>query len=98
MNAEHLMMILRDVHTSEKTTTMAERFNQYTFKVLAVATKLQIKKAVEDMFKVKVKAVSVLNVKGKKKRFKQLEGKRKDWKKAFVTLHDGYNIDLTMAE
>lgn len=98
MNAERLMMVLREPHTSEKTTVMAEKFKQFTFRVLNTATKHEIKLAVEHLFNVKVKNVSVMNVKGKTKRFRQLTGKRSDWKKAFVTLQPNYDIDFTVTE
>ena len=98
MNPERILMILKEPHTSEKTTVMADKFKQFTFKVLKNATKPEIKQAVEQMFKVKVSSVSVLNVKGKKKRFKQLNGQRSDWKKAFVTLCPGSDIDFTVVE
>ena len=98
MNAERLLMILREPHTSDKTTVMADKFKQFTFKVLKTATKQEIKQAVEHMFNVKVKNVSTINVKGKTKRFKQLNGKRSDWKKAFVSLHDNYDIDFSVTE
>ncbi len=98
MNAERLMMVLREPHTSEKATIMADKFKQFTFKVLKTATKDEIKQAVELMFNVKVKSVSVLNVKGKRKRFKQTTGKRSDWKKAFVSLHPDHDIDFTVTE
>ncbi len=98
MNAEKLLMVLREPHTSEKATIMADKFKQFTFKVLRTATKSEIKLAVEQMFNVKVKCVSVMNVKGKRKRFKQTSGKRSDWKKAFVSLHPEYDIDFTVTE
>ncbi|WP_133128788.1 50S ribosomal protein L23 [Legionella nagasakiensis] len=98
MNLERLMMVLREPHTSEKATVMADRFKQFTFKVLKTATKEEIKQAVEQLFNVKVKNVSVMNVKGKSKRFRQLSGKRSDWKKAFVSLQPGYDIDFTVTE
>jgi len=98
MNAEKLLMVLREPHTSEKSTVMAEKFKQFTFKVLATATKQEIKLAVEELFQVKVRRVSVLNVKGKSKRFKQTSGKRNDWKKAFVSLQPDYDIDFTVTE
>lgn len=98
MNAEKLLMVLREPHTSEKSTVMAEKFKQFTFKVMKTATKLEIKLAVEQLFDVKVRRVSVLNVKGKKKRFKQTSGKRNDWKKAFVSLQPDYDIDFTVTE
>jgi len=98
MNAERLLMVLREPHTSEKTTIMADKFKQFTFKVLKTATKHEIKLAVEQMYNVKVKNVSVMNVKGKTKRFKQTSGKRSDWKKAFVSLHENFDIDFTVTE
>ena len=98
MNAERLMMVLREPHTSEKTTVMADKFKQFTFKVMKNATKAEIKMAVEHIFNVKVKNVSVINVKGKSKRFKQTSGKRSDWKKAFVSLHADQDIDFTVTE
>ncbi|KTD26968.1 MULTISPECIES: 50S ribosomal protein L23 [Legionella] len=98
MNAERLLMILREPHTSEKSTVMADKFKQFTFKVLKTATKDEIKSAVEQMFNVKVRSVSVVNVKGKRKRFRQLNGKRSDWKKAFVSLQENYDIDFSVTE
>lgn len=98
MNAEKLMMVLREPHTSEKATVMADKFKQFTFKVLKTATKNEIKLAVEQMFNVKVKSVSVINVKGKAKRFKQTSGKRSDWKKAFVSLQPDQDIDFSVTE
>lgn len=98
MNAERLLMVLRQPHTSEKATVLADKFKQFTFKVLKTATKQEIKLAVEHMFNVKVKSVSVINVKGKTKRFKKTTGKRSDWKKAFVSLHENFDIDFTVTE
>lgn len=98
MNAERLLMVLREPHTSEKSTVMADKFKQFTFKVLKTATKQEIKLAIEQMYNVKVKNVSVMNVKGKAKRFKQTSGKRSDWKKAFVSLHENFDIDFTVTE
>jgi large subunit ribosomal protein L23 len=98
MNAERLMMVLREPHTSEKATVNADKYKQFTFKVLRTATKSEIKQAVEHIFNVKVKSVSVLNVKGKRKRFKQTSGKRNDWKKAFVSLQPDNDIDFTVTE
>lgn len=98
MNVERLLMVLREPHTSEKATVLADRLNQFTFKVLNTATKTEVKMAVEHVFNVKVKSVSVINVKGKRKRFKQTAGKRSDWKKAFVTLHADQDIDFSATE
>lgn len=98
MNAERILMVLREPHTSEKATVLAEKFKQFTFKVLKTATKQEVKLAVEQMFNVKVKSVSIMNVKGKTKRFKKTTGKRSDWKKAFVSLHQNFDIDFTVTE
>lgn len=98
MNAEKLLMVLRQPHTSEKSTILAEKRKQFTFKVLKTATKGEIKCAVEQMFNVKVGNVTVVNVKGKAKRFKQIQGKRSDWKKAYVSLLPGFDIDFTVTE
>lgn len=98
MTAEHLLMTLREPHVSEKSTLIADKYGQITFKVLPSANKIEIKKAVEEVFKVKVNKVSIVNVKGKKKRFKQMTGTRRNWKKAIVSLQDGSDIDFTMNE
>lgn len=98
MNPERILMVLREPHTSEKSTVMADKFKQFTFKVLKTATKNEIKIAVEKMFDVKVRDVSVVNVKGKKKRFKKTSGQRSDWKKAYVSLHENYDINFNVTE
>lgn len=98
MNTERLMMVLREPHTSEKATVIADKLKQFSFKVLKNATKQEIKMAVEHIFNVKVKSVSVVNVKGKAKRFKQTNGKRSDWKKAFVSLQADQDIDFSVTE
>lgn len=98
MNAERIMMVLKEPHTSEKATILADKFKQFTFKVLPTATKSEIKQAVEQLFNVKVKSVSVLNVKGKHKRFKKTTGKRSDWKKAFVSLEPNHDIDFSVTQ
>lgn len=82
---------------SEKSAIVADKGNQFVFKVAKTATKLQIKNAVELMFEVKVDSVRVLNVKGKVKRFGRALGKRSDWKKAYVKLQSGHNIELATA-
>ena len=83
---------------SEKATSAAEKHNQVLFKVLRDATKPEIKAAVELMFKVEVKSVQILNVKGKAKRFGKTMGRRKDWKKAFVCLKSGQEINFAAGE
>jgi large subunit ribosomal protein L23 len=89
MDKERLMQILLSPLVSEKSTFVGERNNQYVFRVAADATKPQIKAAVELMFKTKVKEVQVVNVPGKDKRFGRFEGRRRNWKKAYVSLMPG---------
>lgn len=82
---------------SEKSSIAADVDKRFVFKVQKVATKKQIKDAVELMFNVEVDAVQVLNVKGKVKRFGRTLGKRSDWKKAYVKLKEGHEIDFARA-
>ena len=98
MNQERLLKVLLGPLVSEKSTRLAEQSQQFAFKVLPDATKPEIKKAVEMLFDVNVKAVRVLNVKGKSKRFGRTLGRRSDWKKAYVRLQEGQEIDLMGAE
>ena len=92
-----LANVLLSPVVSEKSTIAAEDSNRFVFKVQKVATKLEIKKAVEMMFDVEVDSVQVLNVKGKVKRFGRSLGKRSDWKKAYVKLKSGHDIDFASA-
>lgn len=89
----HYDIILGPVIT-EKSTLVSEH-NQVVFRVAVDATKPKIKAAVEDLFKVKVKDVNTILVKGKVKRFKGKVGRRSDYKKAVVSLADGHSIDVT---
>jgi large subunit ribosomal protein L23 len=82
---------------SEKSSIAADIDKRFVFKVQKVATKKQIKTAVEMMFNVEVDSVQVLNVKGKVKRFGRALGKRSDWKKAYVKLKQGHDIDFARA-
>ena len=93
MNQEKLMTLLLAPRVTEKSTMVGEKYQQYVFKVLKSATKPQIRQAVELMFKVEVDSVQVTNVKGKYKAFKQAVGKRSDWKKAYVKLKPGFEIN-----
>jgi large subunit ribosomal protein L23 len=79
---------------SEKATFVAEKNEQVIFRVASDATKPEIKAAVELLFKVDVESVQVANVKGKVKRFKGATGRRKGWKKAFVSLKPGQEINF----
>ena len=79
---------------TEKATLLSEH-NQVAFRVAMTATKPQIRKAIEELFKVKVTGVNTLRVKGKTKRFRGRIGRRSDYKKAIVTLAEGQSIDYT---
>lgn len=79
---------------TEKGTTLKEKDNKVLFKVARDANKIEIKKAVEDIFKVKVECVATMNYKGKKKRYGKFEGRRPNWKKAVVTLRKGEKLDF----
>ncbi len=91
MNEARLFEVIRAPHISEKGTRVAEKHRQIVFKVALDASKDEIKAAVEHAFSVKVQAVRTLRVKGKPKR----QGHRKDWKKSYVTLAPGHDIDFT---
>jgi len=98
MNEARMLKVLLAPHISEKSTMAAEQGNKIVFRVATDANKLEIKKAVEKMFNVAVDSVRVTNVKGKTKRFGQRAGRRNDWKKAYVTLKAGQDIDFLSAE
>jgi large subunit ribosomal protein L23 len=94
MNEDRLMKVLLGPVVSEKASIAAEFNRQYAFRVLPDATKREIGRAVESLFSVEVDQVQVVNVKGKRKRFGQRAGKRKDWRKAYVRLKPGHDIDF----
>jgi large subunit ribosomal protein L23 len=98
MNQERIYKVLLGPVISEKSAAAGEVANQVVFKVLADANKLEIKAAVEALFSKKVESVRVLNVKGKTKRTRYGVGKRSDWKKAYVRLEQGQEIDFATAE
>lgn len=98
MNKERLMTILLGPHVSEKSTSAADKNRQYVFKVLPDATKKEVKNAVEMLFNVEVNQVTTIKMKGKTKQFKQKTGRRSDWKKAFVSLADGHDIQFAGVE
>jgi len=96
---ERLMKVLLAPHVSEKTTNSADSNNQFVFKVVKSATKKEIKDAVELLFEVKVSGVNILNQKGKRKvRPRMGASKRPDWKKAYVKLEQGFDIDYMGSE
>jgi len=94
MNKERLMKILLSPVVSEKSAMAADAARQFAFKVAPDATKPEIAQAVEQMFDVKVDQVRTVNVKGKQKRFGAMLGRRADWKKAYVRLQEGHDIDF----
>lgn len=94
MNKERLMKVLLAPHVSEKTSMAAEKGRQFAFHVINDATKPEIKQAVELLFDVEVDSVQVVNVRGKMKRFGSSLGKRSNWKKAYVALKPGFDIDF----
>ncbi len=94
MNQERLYTVLHGPHISEKSTVIADEAGQVVFRVAPDANKHEVKTAVEKLFDVEVRDVRTVNVKGKRKRFGMVRGRRRDWKKAYVTLAEGQDIDL----
>ncbi|HYE37111.1 50S ribosomal protein L23 [Methylocaldum sp.] len=97
MRQLELMSVIEAPIISEKTTSAAEKARRIAFRVKRTASKPQIKQAVELLFKVEVASVHVLNVGGKIKRSGRFVGERSDWKKAYVKLKSGFDIDLSVA-
>ncbi len=98
ISQERLLQVLLAPQISEKATYIADKNEQVVFKVASDATKPEVKAAVELLFKVEVESVNVANVKGKSKRFGQMMGRRKNWKKAFVCLKPGQEINFAAGE
>ncbi|MGB5259667.1 MAG: 50S ribosomal protein L23 [Gammaproteobacteria bacterium] len=98
MNRERLMNVLLAPIVSEKSSRLADAHRQYAFKVMKNASKPDVKKAVEIMFDVKVDNVQIANMRGKVKAHGRSVGRRSDWKKAYVTLSEGHDIDFMGAE
>ena len=98
MSKNRLMQILLAPRVTEKTTRIGEQGNQYVFRVVTDAVKSEIRDAVEHLFGVNVQSVRVVNVKGKSKAFRNRQGKRSDWKKAYVRVQEGQTIDFLGGE
>ena len=98
MNQERVFQVLAGPHVSEKAAIVADANNQYVFKVAVDATKSEIKKSVEQLFKVKVENVTTLKVKGKVKRNRYGYSTKPTWKKAYVRLEQGQDLDFAVAE
>lgn len=97
-NPEQLMSVVLAPVVSEKSTRVADKDRQYVFRVADAATKPEIKAAVELLFKTKVDAVTVSRVKGKEKRFGRFLGRRRNWKKAYVRLAAGQEINFAATQ
>ena len=98
MNQERLYMVLREPHISEKVSILGDRANQYAFKVATDAKKAEIKQAVEQLFGVTVEKVTTANVKGKVKRNARGVTRKKNWKKAYVTVQAGQELDYLVID
>lgn len=103
MNQDQLMTVLLAPIVSEKSTMVGEKHNQYVFRVLDRATKPEIKAAVELLFskkdqKLEVTGVRIVNVRGKEKRVGRVQGRRRHWKKAYVSVKAGQDINFQIAE
>ena len=96
--AERLMNVVLAPVVSEKSTLVADKNRQYVFRVADDATKPEVKAAIELLFKTKVQDVTVTNVKGKQKRFGRFTGRRRSWKKAYVRLAAGQEINFAATE
>jgi large subunit ribosomal protein L23 len=98
MNRERMMQILVEPKISEKAARAADLNRQYVFRVLSDASKPEIKAAVEELFSVKVENVTVSNVPAKTRHFRGTAGVRNGWKKAYVKLQPGFDIDFLAGE
>lgn len=94
MSDSALYNIILAPHVSEKSTQLADSASQVVFRVAIDASKPQISRAIEKLFSVEVESVKVVRQKGKKKNFGRIAGKRKDWKKAYIRLKQGQDIDF----
>jgi large subunit ribosomal protein L23 len=98
MNQDLIFTVLREPNISEKVSVLGDLDNQYAFKVSVDATKAEIREAIETIFKVSVKNVSTVNVKGKTKKTARGMSRKKNWKKAYVTVAQGQELDYMVAE
>ncbi len=94
LDQERLMTVVLGPHVSEKTTNLSDKHNQVVFRVRRDSNKIDIRRAVELLFDVTVEQVRVVNCRGKIKKFGNEYGRRQDWKKAYVTLAEGDDIDF----
>ena len=94
MNDQRILHILKSPHISETASLLGDSANQHVFKVATDAKKGEIREAVEQLFNVKVASVRTINMNGKAKRQGQRRGRRSNWKKAYISLEQGHEIDL----
>ena len=94
MNQERIYQVLLGPHVSEKSTVISDDGSQVVFRVTRDATKAEVKAAVEQLFEVKVRDVRVTTMKGKRKGFGRIRGRCSDWKKAYVSLQPGQELDF----
>lgn len=94
MNDKRLYQVILGPHTTEKSVRLADKHRQVVFRVLKDATKQEVCSAIKKLFSVEVEAVQIVNIKGKKKYFKQRAGRRSDWKKAYISLAEGHDINV----
>ena len=94
MNTERMYTVLHELHFTEKVANVGDASNQYAFRVAGDASKAEIKEAVEKLFGVVVKKVTTLNVKGKNKKNIRGVSRKKGWKKAYVRVAEGQEIDF----
>ena len=98
MNPERVFTVLREPHISEKVSVLGDSYNQYAFKVSTDATKAEIREAVQTLFNVEVKKVTTANVKGKVKKNARGVTRKKNWKKAYITVAQGQEIDYMVVD
>lgn len=98
MSKDHLYKVLLAPRVTEKSARLGASSNQYVFEVSSDADKAAVREAVEHVFDVKVEAVRIVNVKGKTKSFRFRQGRRSDWKKAYVRIQEGQAIDVLGGE
>lgn len=94
MKNDNVLKVILAPHMSEKAALATEKRGEYVFKVAHCATKPDVKNAIELLFKVSVESVQIVNVKTKPKRFGNIQGRSKAWKKAYVKLQTGQQIDF----
>lgn len=94
MNEKRMYEVILGPHTTEKSVRVSDKHRQVVFKVARDATKDLVKQAVQKLFSVKVVSIQMAIIKGKHKQFKQRAGRRSDWKKAYISLAEGHDINL----